>query len=164
LKVDDIEKSIFISSHTGSCSGIVQIIIAPDKKDLAPVVDSNWVLQTPDFTAHFKNRESLWRYHFTQSNLEHLEGIEITNGGDESPFGKPEETIGPDGKTWILISSNEPLAITEKPNQYLQLKKNMKIENRSEGVVIDRLPVPNKENLYRVGQDGSILTDLFINL
>lgn len=153
-----------ILSQTAPNQGIIQVLIDPNADAFAKVFDSNWILQSPDFKVHFSNRKSIWRYHFTQKNLEHLEGIQITNGGTDSPFASPEETTGPDGNTWMLIASNEPLAITSKPTQFLQLKKNMNIENRSEGVVVDRLPVPNKENLYRVGEDGTILTDLFINL
>ncbi|GAB5417900.1 MAG: hypothetical protein Crog4KO_23520 [Crocinitomicaceae bacterium] len=144
--------------------GIFHLLVDPSSNDFAPVLDENWTLQSPDFTAHFKNRSTRWCYYFTKSNLEHLEGLQITNGTEETYFGKPEDTMGPNGKSMIRIASNEPLEITSKPTQHLQLKKNMNIENRSEGVVIDRLPVPNKENLYRVGKDGSILTDLFINL
>lgn len=160
---DGTATSVFIT-QADACNGIFHVLIDPNASDFAPVVDANWALQSPDFSAYFKNKSSVWRYHFTQSKLEHLEGIQITNGSEESPFGESSEVIGPDGNTWILISSNNPLAINYKPTQYLQLKKNMNIENKSEGVVIDRLPVPNKENLYRVGEDGNILTDLFINL
>lgn len=164
LTVDGTAKDLFILGQAANPKGILQIIIDPENTEVASVVGENWTLKSPSFVAHFKNRSTVWRYHFTKDNIEHLVGLQITNGAEEKPFGEPSETKGPDGKTWILIASNEALAITEKPNQYLQLKKNMNTENKSEGVVIDRLPVPNKENLYRVGEDGSIFTDLFINL
>jgi hypothetical protein len=164
LTVDGTMRTIFILNQASNCQGVMHTILDPENTELASIVDEKWVLQSPSFSAHFKNSSSIWRYHFTKSNIEHLVGLQVTNGGQENLFGDPNETIGPDGNTWILITSNEPIPITEKPTQYLQLKKNMNIENKSEGVVIDRLPVPNKENLYRVGADGSILTDLFINL
>ncbi len=152
------------NSNIENIQGVFHVLIDPNSSEFAPVVDTNWALQSPEFSVHFKNRSSLWRYYFTKSNLEHLEGLQITNGSEETSFGAAEDTVGPNGQPMILISSNEPLEITDKPTQHLQLKKNMNIENRSEGVVIDRLPVPNRNNLYRVGEDGSIFTDLFINL
>lgn len=164
LTVDGAERTFVHLKSNAHVHGVIQIIVDPKNAEYAKVLESDWTMISPDFKVHFKNRSTVWRYLISNDELEHLEGLQITNGGSESPFGEPEQTMGPDGGDRLLFTSKEPLEITSKPTQFLQLKKNMNIENRSEGVVIDRLPVPNKENLYRVGEDGTILTDLFINL
>lgn len=164
LDVDGTTREFVHLKNNAHVSGVIQIIVDPNASNTAPIVESDWSLISPEFKMHFKNRSTVWRYLISNKELEHMEGLSITNGGDESPFGAPEPTKGPDGGDRLLFTSKVPLEITSKPTQFLQLKKNMNIENRSEGVVIDRLPVPNKENLYRVGEDGTILTDLFINL
>ncbi|MCR9173722.1 MAG: hypothetical protein NXI10_14565 [bacterium] len=162
LTVDGQERNFIHLKNNANVHGAVQILVDPSSAN--DIVASDWTLQSPEFKIHFKNRSTFWRYLISSKEIEHFQGLRITNGSSESPFGEPEQAIGPDGKERLLFASSEPLSITSKPTQFLQLKKNMNIENRSEGVVIDRLPVPNKENLYRVGEDGTILTDLFINL
>lgn len=157
-------RSFIHLKSTTDVRGAIQILIDPVNSDFAKVVNEDWTLASPTFQIHFANKRSIWCYLISQKPLAHLEGLEITNGSETSLFEAPKETMAPDGGRRLMFASKEPLAITQKPTQFLQLKKNMNIENRSEGVVIDRLPVPNKENLYRVGEDGTILTDLFINL
>ncbi len=164
LTVDGEERRFVHLNNNANVHGVVQILIDPENEQYTSILTSDWKMRSPDFKIHFRNRSTVWRYLISNDELEHLEGLQITNGGGKSPFGLPEQTKGPDGGDRLLFTSKEPLELTAKPTQFLQLKKNMNIENRSEGVVIDRLPVPNKENLYRVGEDGTILTDLFINL
>ena len=46
---------------------------------------------------------------------------------------------------------------------YFQLKKNVGIENRTEGIIINKLPTAAKEMLYRVDEKGNRYSDIYIN-
>lgn len=164
LTVGDSTQTFFHLKNASTMDGIIHIVVDPANETTDPIVDSQWSLTHSKYSIHFKNRSTYWRYNFPKNQIEHMEGLQVTNGSETEIFSAPEEITAPNGQSMYCFTSLEPLELKNKPNHLLQLKKNVDVENRSEGVVIDRLPGPNKENLYRVGEHGDLISDVFINL
>ncbi|GEM_PF-4392007 len=159
LSSKDDRSTFFLKKDKTPCDGILHLLVNPESELL---VQTDCSFTPSAYSIHFPVKETKWRYIFTKEKLEELQGIRILNGVKEAVFNEGED-VNINGLDMLRFTSNSPIALKEKTGQHFQLRKNVGIEDKSEGVIISRLPSPDKTTLYRVENNGEQYSDIYIN-
>ncbi len=154
------EERVFVTSEFPEFDAVFHLVYDPafGKNN---VLNEDWTWNRKDFKVQFEAKSTYWRYWIPQSGLDGVEGVRIVNG-DDSGFNEGESVMAPNGQEMKLFSSNELLKLLEQPAAYFQLKKNVGVENRSEGVIISRLPIPGKDTIARINDEGKEFSDIYV--
>ena len=115
------------------------------------------------FDLSFPARETYWRYFFLKEGLSLFEGVKISDENGVEVFTTGNEVTVDSGEKMICYTSIAPINLKQKMDGYFQLKKNVGIDNRTEGIIISKLPTPEQETLFRVNEKGIRFSDIYIN-
>ncbi|WP_422003589.1 hypothetical protein [Roseivirga pacifica] len=153
-------KKLFISKQAGQFDAICHLAFS---KDFGDTINADWTWGFKSFKVRFGTKATYWRYFLPYEKMEDLEGIQIINGIKDQVFNTGEK-VAIQERDMIQFTSLSPIKLEEKRERGFQLRKNMGVRNKSEGVVISRLPEPEKTSLYRVDEQGNKYTEIYINL
>jgi hypothetical protein len=155
--------SFFLLKDKSPLDGICHLVFSPEWGGEYNIINSDWTWNSMALELNFPTRETYWRYFFPKENLTHFEGVTILSEDGNLAFNSGNEVEIHGDKMMVCYTSIEPIKLKQKMDVYFQLKKNVGIENRTEGIIINKLPTPAKETLYRVDEKGNRYSDIYIN-
>ena len=153
-------ESLFINRDKSNAEAICHLIFDKNRGDIIQA-DRSW--QTKNFQINFSSLDSHWRYYFPLEKIQEYEGVRVLNGVREEVFDQGE-IVAINGSNMIRFTSLKPIRMVQHGDQTFQLRRNVGVSNRSEGVIIDRLPQPQKQKLFRQDSQGNRYSDIYINL
>ena len=156
-------ENFFLLKDASSYDGICHLVFSPDWGGENKLINEDWSWNKMDFELSFPSRETFWRYYFSKKGLSLFEGVEVLDENGEDVFNSGNDVIIHSGEEMVCFTSKEPIKLKQKMDVHFQLKKNVGVENRSEGVIINKLPTPEKETLFRVDEKGIRYSDIYIN-
>ena len=155
--------SFFLLKDKSPLDGVCHLIFSPEWGGEYNIINSDWTWNSMTLELNFPTRETYWRYFFPKENLTLFEGVTILSEDGKPAFNQGDEVNVYGSKAMICYTSIEPIKLKQKMDVYFQLKKNVGIENRTEGIIINKLPTAAKEMLYRVDEKGNRYSDIYIN-
>lgn len=175
---DTLVKRYFVQKEPGIFYGICHLVFGDTQGIDQPFADPNGAVTPYTALINFSALSTYWRYFIPAEQLKQFNGIQIksvkeSNGNGngtaedtaesiENGFTDPKTVKAPNGQEMLCFTSKEEIELREKPTGKLQLRKNVGVENRSEGIIINHLPLPKKESLYRLNENGDRFSDIYI--
>lgn len=155
--------SFFLLKDRIPFDGICHLVFSPDLEGEYNIINPDWTWNSMTLELNYPSRETYWRYFIPKENISLFEGVSILSEEGNFVFDSGSEVEVNGNKLMICFTSKEPIKLKQKMDVYFQLKKNVGIENRTEGIIINKLPTPGKETLYRVDKIGNRYSDIYIN-
>lgn len=153
-------ESLFINRDKSNAQAICHLTF---DKNWGTLINEDRSWQSHTFQINFSTRNNHWRYYFPLEKINEFEGVRVLNGVRDEVFDQGQE-VDVDGRSMLRFTSLSPIKMVQHGDQTFQLRRNVGISNRSEGVVVDRLPQPEKTELFRQDSQGNRYSDIYINL
>jgi len=153
-------EEVFVTDAGVSYDAICQLFFDPSLAN--NILHQNWSWKSTSFQIRYDSLKTYWQYVFPKEKLEDIEGLQLVDAKHQEVFSEPSEGVI-DGKAIFSFTSTEPIALERETTHAFQLKKNVNIPTKTEGVVINRLPTPSKEVLYRLDNEGNKYSIIYIN-
>jgi len=151
--------TFYLTEEDAGHDGVFELSLDPGQH----VINEDWTWNYSQYQISFQGNKTIWKYFFPKKKMEQFAGVRIFGEGEKDLFGEGEETVIYTGDEMICFSSQKELLLEATPNNFYQLRKNVNVDNRSEGIIINQLPTPDLKKLVRVGKDGAMYSELYIN-
>ena len=152
---------VFIVKDKVNFDGICHLAFS---QEFGGIINKDGGWNKCNFLLKFSALSTYWRYYLPMTKIDHFEGVKILNETEKEQFNNGEEVEMINGDKMICFTSTSPIQLQENTGPIFQLKKNVGVENKSEGVIINRLPKPEKATLFRQDRKGNRYSDIYINL
>jgi hypothetical protein len=127
------------------------------------VKKNDWSYERKEIRVNFNSRKTIWKYMIPKHKIEQFSGVKIQSVNGAADFDTGKEIQHDTGDTMVCYSSIKALAYEESTNKSFQLKKNVNTKNRSASILINQLPVPELNTLYKVDKKGVKYSEVYIN-
>ena len=119
-----------------------------------------------EYSLHFKEKKTYWRYVLVGDHLKDLQQPAIL--GEQEVFDGPDKLLLPDKREALSFVSSTPISLKQRPEKQFKLVENYEAGATSHKVIIRSLPVPDITRISSLGNLGeknkkNMYSEIFIN-